>query len=72
MRLCTKPGIQEKGMRETSGIRGMPSDIPGNALKHSGEYRQTIFHFLLRKIFETYQVYYTALLIYRFRMHFYP
>ena len=44
----------------------------GNAIKHSGEYQQTIFHFLLRNIFETYQVYYTVLLIYRFRIHFYP
>ena len=30
-----------------------------------------MFHFLLRKVFETYQVHYTILLIYRFLIHFY-
>ena len=31
----------------------------------------TMFHFLFRKAFETYQAYYTILLIYRFWIHFY-
>ena len=49
-RLCTKPGIQERGTKcgelgEWGGnviLWGVSSNVPENVAKHSGECRQTL------------------------------